>query len=182
MWNLLVVTTYIPISLGCVAWWLYRGSTAELWLQVLGYFPFRDLVIGIGVGLVIVAATRLASPLFAFARRMEESLLTVVGPISFTTCVVLALASSVGEEFLFRGVIQPEIGLIATAVLFALVHVPMERDLLPWPIFAFGMGLIVGALYQWSGALPGPIAVHFTINFLNLRWLSLRAADAADAA
>ncbi len=178
MWNVLVVTTYVPIALGCLLWWMWRGEEAEVWLQVCGYDPLRDLAIGVGIGLVVVLATRLTSPVFDFARRMEDSLVSVVGPISLKTCFVLALASSVGEEFLFRGVVQPELGLVLTSVLFAAVHVPMDRDLLPWPIFAFAIGIIVGSLYDRLGSLPAPIAVHFTINFLNLHWLARRAAQA----
>jgi membrane protease YdiL (CAAX protease family) len=177
IWNLLVVTTYVPIALGSVLWWLWRGEDAEVWLQVCGYFPFRDAALGVAIGLLLVLFTRLMSPIFAFARRLEDALISVIGPISLLTCFVLALASSIGEEFLFRGVIQPELGLVLTSILFAAVHVPIERALWPWPIFALGMGLLLGAFYDWSGSLPGPVAVHFTINFLNLRWLSRRAAQ-----
>ena len=179
MWNVLVVTTYLPVALGCVLWWLWRGSEAEVWLQVYGYFPARDATLGVGVGLVIVLLIRFLSPMIDGVRRMEQSLRAVVGPISLSTCLALAAASSIGEEFLFRGVIQPELGLLTTSILFALVHVPMERALLLWPLFAFGMGLVVGGLYEWTGSLPAPIAVHFTINFLNLRWLSRRATQAS---
>jgi len=31
---------------------------------------------------------------------------------------------------------------------------------------------LLGGLYQWTGSLPAPIAVHFTLNWLNLIWLS----------
>ena len=33
------------------------------------------------------------------------------------------------------------------------------------------MGLAFGALAKWTGNLGGPIAAHFTINFLNLRYI-----------
>ena len=177
MWSVLIVTTYLPISLGCILWWGWRGAEAEIWLQVCGYFPLRDTAIGVAIGAILVLATRVVTPWLAFSRRMEASLAEVVGPISMPTCLGLALASAVGEEFLFRGVIQSEIGQMWTAVLFAADHVPLERALLPWPLFAFVVGLILGGLYQWSGSLPAPIAVHFTLNFLNLLWLARVAAE-----
>jgi len=180
MWSVLIVTTYLPISIGCVLWWGWRGAEAEIWLQLCGYFPIRDAVIGVGIGGVLVLVTRLLTPRLAFSRRMEASLAAIVGPISVPTCFMLALASAVGEECLFRGVLQPELGLLWTSLLFAAVHVPMERGLLPWPLFAFGIGLILGGLYRSTGSLPAPIAVHFTLNFLNLVWLAQLAARGAE--
>ena len=172
MWNLSIVMTYVPVALGCVIWWGWRGAEAEIWLQIVGYFPLRDLLLGTAVGAGLAVGTRLFAARLAFGRRMVGALAALVGPLTLPTCTAVALASSVGEEFLFRGVIQPELGLLWTSVLFAVVHVPVEAALRPWPFFAFGMGLLLGGLYQWTGSLPAPIAVHFTLNWLNLIWLS----------
>jgi hypothetical protein len=80
----------------------------------------------------------------------------------------LAFSSAIGEELLFRAVLQPELGLLASSLLFALVHVPFERDLLLWPLFAFAVGLLLGALFWWSGAVMASVSLHMVVNLLNL--------------
>jgi len=85
--------------------------------------------------------------------------------------VILALASSIGEELLFRGALMPWLGIWLQAAIFALLHVGPGRRFLPWTVSAFVLGLLFGALAQWTGNLGGPIAAHFAINFLNLRYI-----------
>jgi len=85
--------------------------------------------------------------------------------------VILALASSIGEELLFRGALLPWLGVWLQAAVFALLHIGPGRRFLPWTASAFGLGLAFGALASWTGNLGGPIAAHFMINFLNLRYI-----------
>ena len=37
---------------------------------------------------------------------------------------------------------------------------------------SFILGLGMGAMFLWLGDLSGPIAAHFTINLLNLNYIS----------
>jgi membrane protease YdiL (CAAX protease family) len=46
------------------------------------------------------------------------------------------------------------------------------RDLRPATVFAFLVGLALGALAAWSGSILAPVIAHFLINFLNIRWLT----------
>ena len=86
--------------------------------------------------------------------------------------VVLAVASALGEEIFFRGALLPAIGLAGSSLVFALLHVGPKLRFLPWTISSLVAGLLFGQLFLWSGDLAGPIAAHFTVNFLNLRFLS----------
>jgi uncharacterized protein len=56
----------------------------------------------------------------------------------------IALAPAISEEILFRGALQPRIGLIATAVLFASFHSQygLSFDTLAVFVIAIGLGLI----------------------------------------
>ena len=87
----------------------------------------------------------------------------------------IAAASSIGEEVFFRGALAPHVGVWAQAALFALLHIgprgPRGR-FLPWTFFSFIVGLAMGALFLHFGDLGGPIVAHFTINFLNLRYIA----------
>lgn len=179
-WNVLVVATYLPVALGAAGWiWVGEGLEG-LALRVMGDSPVRDLLAGSGAALVVVGVTRLVSPRWSWARRMERALGRVIGPVSVGTCLLLAITSSVGEELLFRGVLQPWIGLVPASILFAAVHVPVDRDLALWPTFALGAGLLLGGLFAWTDALVAPVACHFLINFLNLRHIARLAAQEED--
>lgn len=76
---------------------------------------------------------------------------------------ILALASGVGEEILFRGAIQPVFGVVATSLLFAVVHV--QYGLSPITAAVFIIGLILGILRQRTNTTT-TIFVHFSYNFI----------------
>ncbi len=76
--------------------------------------------------------------------------------------VVIALLAAVGEEPLFRGALQPWIGLVPTAVLFGLLHATSIAHM----ILAGLLGLLLGWLYQWSGSLWPPVAAHLVIDLV----------------
>lgn len=83
----------------------------------------------------------------------------------------LALVSSLGEELLFRGAIQPIFGLIPTALLFALAHV--QYGITPATLTIFLIGLALGHLRRRTSTST-TIFVHFGYNFV-LGLLSLVA-------
>lgn len=126
---------------------------------------------GIALGLAVVGLTRVATRRFQWARDLHASFRDLLGPLTLREIVILALASSIGEELLFRGALLPWFGVWAQAGIFALLHVGPGRRFLPWTASALALGLAFGALAHWTGNLGGPIAAHFTINFLNLRYI-----------
>ena len=127
--------------------------------------------VGIAIGLAFVAFTRIANKRFAWALALHQEFKSLLGELSRKEIFTLAIASSFGEELLFRGALQPWLGLLPQAILFAALHVGPDRRFLPWTFLAFVFGLIFGWLFSWSGNLGGPILAHFTINFLNLLYI-----------
>ena len=77
--------------------------------------------------------------------------------------LILALASGIGEEMLFRGALQPVFGLPITSLLFAIVHI--QYGLTPITIVVFFLGLILGLVRRYSNTTVA-IYVHFSYNFL----------------
>lgn len=144
---------------------LYRLADRPGWLHLGG--P----AIGAGIGLATVGLTRLATRYFQWARDLHASFRDLLGQLSGREIVILALASSIGEELLFRGALLPWLGIWVQGGVFALLHVGPGRRFLPWTASAFVLGVGFGALAQWTGNLGGPIAAHFMINFLNLRYI-----------
>lgn len=144
---------------------LYRLGSPEAW-QLLG-----GPLIGVGAGLVVVGLTRLATKHFQWARDLHTSFHDLLGPLTGREIVILAAASSIGEEVFFRGALLPWFGVWPQAVVFALLHVGPGKRFLPWTVSALALGAAFGWLAVWTGNLGAPIAAHFAINFLNLRYI-----------
>jgi membrane protease YdiL (CAAX protease family) len=128
-------------------------------------------VVGVVVGLMVVGLTRIATRHFLWARDLHASFRDLLGPLTGREIVILAMASSIGEELLFRGALLPWLGPWLQAMVFALLHVGPGRRFLPWTLSAFVLGLGFGWLAVVTTNLGAPIAAHFVINFLNLRFI-----------
>lgn len=127
---------------------------------------------GVLFGLAIALLTYLTLDRVAWMRRLGGVLGEALGPLRWWDAVLLAALSGVAEEMLFRGAMQPTLGLVPTSVLFALVHWPATRALIPWTLSAGALGLAFGWAAEASGHLAGPIAAHFVVNVINLKRLS----------
>jgi membrane protease YdiL (CAAX protease family) len=149
---------------------IYRWSDerGSLWLLLAP-------LIGLALGLLVVAMSRLATQRYGWAKNLHRSFRELLGELSGREILILALASSIGEELLFRGALQPAWGLWVQAAVFALLHIGPSRQFLPWTIWAFAMGVAFGLLFSWTGNLGAPIVAHFAINFLNLKYISSTA-------
>lgn len=158
-------------------WWNYPGPWEEP-----GPTPWTAVGLGTALGLAGVALSYALERTVAGVRALGDRFGMVLAGIGWREAVLLALFSSVGEEVLFRGCLQSEIGLLPATLLFALVHVGPERVYLWWTASAFVFGLGLGLLYQAQGGLLGPIVMHFVINAINITLLGRKAAAAkADA-
>lgn len=75
--------------------------------------------------------------------------------------VVLALSSGIGEEVLFRGAIQPRLGIVLTALLFTFLHAQYGFTWILLGLFLIGM--IFGWLAKNYGTMAAIIA-HVVYN------------------
>lgn len=82
--------------------------------------------------------------------------------------MVMALIPAIGEEMVFRGLLQkqlqrmmtnPYAAILVTAIVFSLAHFQVQRFLA-----IFLLGLILGLIYFWTRNLWIPIAGHFVFN------------------
>ena len=131
-----------------------------------------SLALGVAIGLCFVFLSRLAVHRFGWARQLHRDFRGLLGKLSPREILILAVASSVGEELLFRGALLPWIGIWPQAVIFALLHIGPSARFLPWTLSSLAVGVLFGYLYLWTGDLGAPIAAHFVINYLNLRFIS----------
>lgn len=170
----LALVFYTPLFAVGLAWMAYRGRLASFLWQ--GSFA-RAAGLGLALGLGTVLLSRFLTSAFAFGRNMKAALGEVLGQLDARTAWALAAVSSVAEETLFRGALQPEAGLLVASLLFGLVHLPLERRLIPWTGFAIAMGFCLGALFDATGGLLAPTLAHFVVNAVNLTWLAEESGE-----
>lgn len=112
---------------------------------------------------------------------MARELAQLLGPLRAVEVLVISATSGIGEELLFRGALQPWIGLVPAAILFALLHPPLTPGLRAWPWMALGAGLWMGLLAHWTGGMVAPIGFHSALNAGNMAWIvSMEEACASD--
>lgn len=175
----------------------------ERWWPEAGVGSLFAAPISLDVGAASVATAVLVSLLVVYVGRALESVpayremamwlkrllneLLGAKPLDGLDAALLASGSALGEEALFRGLLQPWLGWLVAArlfghpdaasttgivlgsLLFGALHAPVVRELRPWTLFAIALGFVFGILFDWSGSLLAPVVAHFTINFLNLR-------------
>jgi membrane protease YdiL (CAAX protease family) len=133
-----------------------------------------DVGIGVFAGLAVIGISHVLTERTQWGSALADALAGVIGRPSVSACIVLALASGVGEEALFRGALQPQVGLFAASLIFGFAHFAPRRELLPWSAFAVVMGLLMGWLFEYTGNLTAPTVAHVVINAVNLRLLAIR--------
>ena len=165
----LVMVAYLGLGAAALGWGSLRGHPNVWHLQGADPAVFTGILGGLAAGLLIVFASRMALYRFEWARSLHRDLRDLLFPLSDIEIVVLAGASSIGEEMFFRGAMMPAIGLVGSSAIFALLHIGPKARHLPWTASSFAVGLLFGAMFQWTGDLTGPVVAHFLVNFLNLR-------------
>jgi membrane protease YdiL (CAAX protease family) len=139
-----------------------------------GSDPARDALVGALAGGIVILLSHELTRRTRFGEALARTLASVLGPLGWGPCVLLALVSGVAEEAFFRGAIQPHVGLVGASVIFGLAHFAPQRELWPWTGFSLLAGLLLGVLFEATGNLTAPIVAHFLINAINLRFLSIR--------
>lgn len=132
-----------------------------------------DLAAGLAAAAFVIVLSREVTRRTASGQLLAQTLGRLIGSLSLRECVLLALASGVGEEAFFRGALQPRVGLVAASLLFGAAHFVPRRGLIAWSLFSVAAGFLLGGLFVWTGNLVAPITAHVGINAVNLRLLTL---------
>lgn len=86
--------------------------------------------------------------------------------------VVIGLAAGIGEELLFRGALQPEIGLLPASLVFGALHMG-GRGTLVFGCWVAVMGAALGWLAAATGGLLAPVVAHALYDaaaLVHIRW------------
>jgi len=169
-------------SLAGVTWLVASIAGIPVWSTI--HFGTGAMVLGVAATAVPLAAVALLlhAPLESI-RRLIRDADSLVRPIfagcTTTEFAAIAVAAGVGEELLFRGVIQPllvgwtglVLALIISNVLFGMVHLVTRT----YALIAATVGLYLGVVFAVTDNLLVPIVVHSLYDFIALvYWLRLR--------
>jgi hypothetical protein len=149
------------------------------------HFDWRDALLGVAatlppLGLFWLCLVCPWRPFAEIARITVETLVPLFRDCQLMQLAIIAALAGVGEEMLFRGVVQAAsaqeiggpygvwLGLLIAAVLFGLLH-----SITPtYAILAGLIGLYLGGLWLASGNLLTPIVAHGAYDFVALLYLA----------
>lgn len=168
--------TQVLVAMGVTAILLW--IVARVWLHFGNFLLFewhlypRDLLLGLGVGLLITALSGIAYRLWAPYRRSADYYLELVlKPLAWPDLIWLGLLPGLSEELLFRGVMLPALGLdhlavIGSSICFGILHLSGSQQW-PYVVWATIIGVILGYSALWSGNLLVPIVAHILTNWIS---------------
>jgi len=145
----------------------------------VGFPAHHQLAVGFGFATLAAFASFAVSFLAARTRalRPPEDLRHI--NLAGSNPVWFGVAAGLGEEMLFRGALQPLLGLWWSSALFTIAHIQTARLTSGWSrkgvylVGVFGASVALGLVFQHIGLLAA-ILVHATIDIAGL--YTLRSA------
>jgi membrane protease YdiL (CAAX protease family) len=172
-----VASFYLALALAGFLWHAIDQENNDIWrssadvdLLTLLWTP----VLGLALGLAVVFVFRVLERRAAWLPTLHREFRAILGRPPMAEIVLLAAASSIGEEIFFRGAMLDAWGPWLSSLIFALLHVPPKRELWPWTLSAGLLGLMLAGLTHWTGNLGPAIVAHFVINLINFTYITRR--------
>jgi len=139
-------------------------NTEDIILAVLNSFLL------LAVNFLVINVFSKYIPFFRYLKEAYDEITPIAANITFPGAFIIAVFSGFAEEFLFRGIIQIQFGIIIASVLFGLFHIGSKKTLW-YGIYAVIIGFYLGLLYHITGNLLVTIIVHCLNNFLALYYM-----------
>lgn len=169
----------VGISWLCGHWPLvgmFRSGSVkgELIAAVIGLVATFPLLIGLWL-----VGSSTWEPLGRLRKLVRDLLSQLLGGASVCQLAMVALSAGIGEELLFRGLIQAGlaswlgrpwgagVGLAVASVLFGVCHWLSPT----YALLAAGAGLYFGVLMMVTGSLWTPLVAHAVYDFIALVYL-----------
>lgn len=134
----------------------------------------RLIASGVVAAAVLLVLSYFFEDWFESFRELKTIIMQVLGKVSVPMAIYLSLVTSIGEELLFRGAIQPFAGVLLTSILFGMLHMGHNGLVSAWSFWALIAGYMLGWMYDETGSIWPPIIAHFGVNTVSI--LSLRRA------
>ena len=154
------------IGLGgwAVGWMLLRDELGRNINLLVEFFAVLEIIpvlwsaaAGAAVAVVLWLMVRFVKPL---QRSRSLRVLSILSRATWLQLVLLCLVAGVAEEMLFRGALQPRVGIWPAAVLFGLLHAYGRL----YVVVAILAGVGLGYLYDFTGSLAAVAVAHAVYN------------------
>src|SRR5271165_7167237 len=163
-----------PLSL-FLGWWLGHNPLAQF------AWSATDALWGVLAAVPLVLLFLLLTlrwpigPLRQIKMFCEEEFIPLLAGSSWSDMALIALSAGVGEEMLFRGVLQSSLaawvgaraGLVLASVLFGLLH-PIS---IPYILVTMFIGFYLGSAFLLAGNLLTVIVTHAPYDFALMAYL-----------
>lgn len=162
---------YLALALLGVGWLTRRNFAAVLQRLELRLPNRRDWLEGLSLALALFLLSQAGIALWARSvpphdfemQTMAAHLIFEAFNGTLASSILLALASALGEEVLFRGALQPVFGIVTTSLFFALLH--SQYLFTPAMLILFVLSLCFGWLRNRRG-VSAVIICHAAYNLL----------------
>jgi hypothetical protein len=134
----------------------------------------KQVAVGLGFGIL---AAFIAQGIISlrFMRKLSFKYIEMIGSmnLSVNDIVFISFCAGFGEEVLFRGAIQPHLGVWPTAVVFVALHGYIS--FVNWRMSIYGIVMTaiiatIGFMVEWGGLLPAILA-HTVIDVVLLLFI-----------
>lgn len=135
------------------------------------------------IGIGILAGAAAAGVIIFFSKNppmgpiLEDfAVFKVLKNSSFSTIdrIQLSLFAGIGEEILFRGAIQPLIGIWLTSIIFVAIHGYFKFKSAGHILFGlllFSLSMLLGFIYEYVGLISA-MAAHAVYDIIMLWWVA----------
>jgi membrane protease YdiL (CAAX protease family) len=167
------------LIIACVAGWALGVplTVGDVWGGLLGGCAVAAALAASNLWLLRSRGSRWPGDALRYVCRViVRPLFEHVSPVQI---VVVSMLAGLGEELLFRGVLQALIGLPAASAVFGAVHVG-GRAFVGYGLWAACIGGVFGWLMVQSGGLLAPIVAHAVYDALALAYVRYGPSNACD--
>lgn len=154
-----------------IIYYIQETSLAALFFD--GIHTLLQLGLGLASGGIFAAAALGLIKIPAFKKILEEyTIIQQVREMSLSPneIVYVSLIAGISEEILFRGAIQPVIGIWWTSLLFIAVHGYIRINSFThilYSLFTFALSVMLGLLFMYVGLISA-MAAHFIYDVIVL--------------
>jgi membrane protease YdiL (CAAX protease family) len=136
------------------------GLRWPTWRQVLAAAGLLVLLLALNQGLDVLWQ-RVDPASYDLVNRVTDNLFG--GLSTLGGALALGLSAGIAEELLFRGAVQPRLGILLTTILFSVGHLQYGLSLAMLQVFI--IGLVLGWVRQRANTTTG-ILIHASYNIL----------------
>lgn len=141
------------------------------------YFKYSHLFFALFAGLTLCTVNffviNVLADFIGFFRNLKEvyaEMTEIAANITIPGALFIAVASGITEEIFFRGIIQPQFGIVVASIVFGLFHMGGKK-VIYYSLYTMLIGLYLGWLLVFTGNLLVTVIVHVLNNFIALPYM-----------